>query len=205
MIGCPDAWAACKGVIARERGEFDGAEELFDGPADRRGAGRPGDRELDPGQPSVLLAIRGDPDAASGSPANCELTDGWATSSRRPGRWSTSASCGWPPGTKRGRSTRSSAAERLYREAMGDGGEAEAWRAALRAEALGGVGRIEEGDGVRVGGHVAHERDALVTAAGTAWRWGGHAPTLGRDGAPAWLSTSGGCRGAGPARRLAPG
>ena len=35
-------------------------------------------------------------------------------------------------------------AERLYREAMGNGGEMEAWRGGLRAEALRGVGRIEE-------------------------------------------------------------
>jgi hypothetical protein len=36
-------------------------------------------------------------------------------------------------------------ADRLYREAMGDGGEAEAWRDALIAEALTGAGRATEG------------------------------------------------------------
>ena len=36
-------------------------------------------------------------------------------------------------------------ADRLYRQAMGDGGEAETWREALIAEALVGVGRVPEG------------------------------------------------------------
>ena len=35
-------------------------------------------------------------------------------------------------------------AERVYRDAMGDGDEMEAWRAGVRAEALRGVGRLEE-------------------------------------------------------------
>ena len=35
--------------------------------------------------------------------------------------------------------------DRLYREAMGNGGEAEAWREAMIAEALVGVGRVPEG------------------------------------------------------------
>jgi hypothetical protein len=36
-------------------------------------------------------------------------------------------------------------AESLYREAMGGGGEAEAWRGALRSEALTRLGRVPEG------------------------------------------------------------
>ena len=35
-------------------------------------------------------------------------------------------------------------AERLYREAMDNGGEMEAWRTQMRAQALTGVGRTEE-------------------------------------------------------------
>jgi hypothetical protein len=35
--------------------------------------------------------------------------------------------------------------DRLYREAMGNGGEVEAWRSLLRARALLGLGRIQEG------------------------------------------------------------
>ena len=53
-------------------------------------------------------------------------------------------------------------AERLYRDAMGSGGEMETWRGGLRAEALLGVGRVEEAaDVARWASDVARERGML--------------------------------------------
>jgi tetratricopeptide (TPR) repeat protein len=53
-------------------------------------------------------------------------------------------------------------AERLYRGAMGDGGEMETWRGGIRAEALLGVGRAEEAvEAARAASEVAKERGML--------------------------------------------
>jgi hypothetical protein len=54
--------------------------------------------------------------------------------------------------------------DRLYREAMGKGGEAEAWREALIAEALVGVGREQEAlSRAERAVNVARERGILWT------------------------------------------
>jgi tetratricopeptide (TPR) repeat protein len=53
-------------------------------------------------------------------------------------------------------------AERLYLDAMGNGGEMEAWRAALRAQALVGVGRTDEAISLATeASEIARERGML--------------------------------------------
>ena len=80
-------------------------------------------------------------------------------------------------------------AERLYREAMGSGGEMEAWRAAIRAEALIGVGRTEEAiELAEWASEIApRARHALVAAAGAAGAGAAAPPRAAR--APARRST----------------
>ena len=82
------------------------------GPADRGGAGRPRDRELDPRQPrhaawrcgATSIRPSGSPCGTTSSPSV------WGTSSRGCGRWSTSGWCGWSAGRRRTPSRLSSAA-----------------------------------------------------------------------------------------------
>jgi tetratricopeptide (TPR) repeat protein len=53
-------------------------------------------------------------------------------------------------------------AERLYLDAMGNGGEMEAWRAGLRAQALAGVGRTDEAIALATeASQIARERGML--------------------------------------------
>jgi class 3 adenylate cyclase/tetratricopeptide (TPR) repeat protein len=148
VIGCPYAWATmAKAIIRRDRGELEAGEELFER------ALRIADEQSDPetaswarGNLASLLAMRGDLDAALGlAKRNCELTERlgdvfsrhWALFQLGFVRLARGEAEGALDSLERG--------DRLYREAMGTGGEAEAWREALIAEALIGVGRVREG------------------------------------------------------------
>ena len=77
VIGCPYGFALqFKGVIARERGELDRADELFD--AGLRIAAEHGDPETESwtrGQKAILAGLRGEPDALAQAERNFELTD----------------------------------------------------------------------------------------------------------------------------------
>ena len=117
------------------------------GPADRGRAGRPRDRELDPRQPRHPPGGRGATSTRPwGSPCGTTSSpSASATSSRDAGRWSTSGCVRLERGDAEGALDAFERGDRLYREAMGKGGEAEAWREALIAEALVGVGRVPEG------------------------------------------------------------
>ena len=147
ILGSPTAWAVMgKGMVRRERAQFDEAEELFE---------RALQLTIDEDDPETaswvrsnqagLRAVRGDTDGALAlARRNCELTE------RLGDVFSRSlalANLAWAEiaGERYEEALASiEEAERLYREAMDNGGEMEAWRAQMRAQALTGAGRSEE-------------------------------------------------------------
>jgi adenylate cyclase len=165
VIGCPYAWCLmAKAVIRRDRAEFDAGEELS-GSALRIAAeqGDPETASWTRGNLAALLAARGDLDEALGlAQRNYELTERLGDVFSR--HWAlvylgfvhleredAKAALDY---LERG--------DRLYREAMGNGGEAEAWREAMIAEALLGVGRVPEArERAEHATAVAHERGLL--------------------------------------------
>jgi class 3 adenylate cyclase/tetratricopeptide (TPR) repeat protein len=147
VIGCPYAFALqFKGVIRRERRQFEEAEELMD--AALRIAAEQGDPETESwtrGQMALLLSARHEADRALAlAQRNYELTDRLGDVFSR--TWSLNTLC-WArlhAGDADGALDAIEGSERMYREAMGSGGEAEAWRAALHALALLGTDRVPE-------------------------------------------------------------
>jgi tetratricopeptide (TPR) repeat protein len=147
VLGCPYAWAMMgKGILRRESAEYEAAEELFQQAL--RIAAEQGDSETESwtrGNLAMLLAIRDDLDPALGlALRNYELTERlgdvfsrvWALINLGIVRLARGEAQDALEALERG--------DRLYREAMGKGGEAEPWREALIAEALVGVGRAPE-------------------------------------------------------------
>ncbi len=148
VIGCPCAWALmAKAVILRDSGEFDAGEKLSEKAL--RIANEQGDPETASwtrGNLAVLLAMRGDLDAALGlAQRNCELTERLGDVFSRHWALFYLGFVRLERGDAEGALDSLERSDRLYREAMGTGGEAEAWRDALIAEALVGVGRVSEG------------------------------------------------------------
>ena len=161
VIGCPYAFALhFKGVLARERMEFDRADELFD--AGLRIAAEHGDPETESwtrGQKAILADLRGEPDALAQAERNLELTDRLGDIFSRTWALVYVSFVRLDIGDAAGALKAIERAEDIYREAMGGGGEAEAWRAALRAQALVRVGRTEEGlKEAERAATIAHER-----------------------------------------------
>jgi tetratricopeptide (TPR) repeat protein len=147
VIACPVAWALmAKGILSRDRGELKEAMELYERAI--RLAAEQGDPETESwtrGNQVIAHAFRGE--VAEGlalAQRNYELTDRlgdvfsrtWALANLGIGRIYAEDFEGALEALERG--------ERIYREAMGKGGEAAAWRAAFRAEALLGLGRTAE-------------------------------------------------------------
>ena len=165
ILGCPVAWAVGgKAISYRERGEFDEAERHVErGIRIAEEQGDPETLSWNMGTKALLLSMRGETDAGVAmARRNYEQTE------RLGDVFSRSLALGNLGGTQLAAGDYSSAldsleeAERLYREAMDVGGEMEAWRAAVRAQALIGVGRAEEGAEIAewaVG--VARERELL--------------------------------------------
>ena len=147
VIGCPYAFAIhFKGVILRERGQFERADELFDEAL--RIAEARGDPETEcwtRGQKALLASARGEPDALRLAERNFELTERLGDVFSRTWALVYVAFVRLDIDDPAGALEAIERAESLYREAMGGGGEAEAWRGALRAQALTRVGRTEEG------------------------------------------------------------
>jgi adenylate cyclase len=148
IIGSPVAWATmAKGLVMRERGELEQAEAQFN--TALRIATEEGDPEIASwtrSNQALMLAMRGELDAALAlARRNCELTE------RLGDVFSRSLALSNLGGTQIAASDYAGAldsleeAERVYRAAVSDGDEMETWRAGLRAEALVGVGRAEEG------------------------------------------------------------
>jgi adenylate cyclase len=147
IMGCPVAWAVGgKAIACRERGEYEEAERHLERAI--RIAEEQGDPETTSwhlGSKALLMTMRGEADAGVlMARRNCEETE------RMGDVFSRSLALGNLGATQLAAEDYAAAldsmeeAERLYREAMDVGGEMETWRAALRANALSGVGRGEE-------------------------------------------------------------
>jgi class 3 adenylate cyclase/tetratricopeptide (TPR) repeat protein len=147
ILGSPTAWAVMgKGMVRRERGQYEEAEELFERALQLTV------EEDDPETASWvrsnqagLRALRGDVEGGLAiARRNCELTE------RLGDIFSRSlalANLAWTQIAAKEHEdalTSIAEAERLYREAMDNDGEMAAWRAQMRAQALTGVGRAEE-------------------------------------------------------------
>jgi tetratricopeptide (TPR) repeat protein len=147
IIGCPVAWSLmAKALLKRDRGELDEALELSEHAL--RIATDQGDPETEGwtrGNQVVVHVYRDEIDKALAlAERNYELTERlgdvfsrtWALVNLGIARIYAEDFEGGLDALDRG--------ERLYRDAMGKGGEAEAWRAAFRAQALLGLGRNAE-------------------------------------------------------------
>jgi class 3 adenylate cyclase/tetratricopeptide (TPR) repeat protein len=148
VIGCPVAWAlGAKAIVARERGEYERCEELLN--QSIRIAEELGDPETaswNHGTRALLLLAQGEADAAVvAAQRNFELTERMGDVFSRCLALSNLGSSQLAVEDFPGALATFEEAERVYREAMGNtGDEMQAWRAAERAEALRGVGRVEE-------------------------------------------------------------
>ncbi len=147
VIGNPFAWATmAKGLARRERGHLDEAEELF------RAALRIAEEQGDPevaswtrSNQALMLAIRGEPEAGVAlGRRNCELTERLGDVFSRSLALSNLGASQLAAGDAEAALEQLEEAERLYRAAIPGGDEMECWRAGMRAEALTGVGRVEE-------------------------------------------------------------
>ena len=154
VIGSPIAWATMgKAMIRRERGQLDEAEELFERAL--RIAEEDGDPEMvswTRGNVSLMLAMRGDTEAAIGlARRNCEETERLGDVFSRTIALANLGAVQLVAEDNAGAVESMESAERLYRGAMGNGGEMEAWRGAVRARALARLGRGEEAVEVATG------------------------------------------------------
>jgi class 3 adenylate cyclase/tetratricopeptide (TPR) repeat protein len=187
VVGCPVAWAySGKGLIRRERGEPEAAEELLSRAL--RIATEQGDPETASWTRSNLAslhALRGDVETGLAmARRNCELTEQLGDVFSRT---LAIANLGWVQ-LKAGECAAAlesfESAERIYREAMGNGGEMESWRASLRAEALTGVGRLEDAMELAEGAAaVAHERGMRWAVPGCLLALGRARAAAGQEGA----------------------
>jgi adenylate cyclase len=147
ILNTPLAWAEMgKGMALREQGDPDGAEPHFERALEISfEADDPETASWVRSNQAGLMALRGDVEGAlSVARRNCELTE------RIGDVFSRSlaiANLAWAHLAAEEYQEALDAiddADRTYREAMGIGGEMEAWRSQLRARALAGVGRNEE-------------------------------------------------------------
>ncbi|MFN8164341.1 MAG: adenylate/guanylate cyclase domain-containing protein [Solirubrobacterales bacterium] len=181
VIGSPVAWATMgKGLVERERGRLEEAEALFET------ALRIATEQDDPETASwtrsnlaLMLAMRGDVEAGVGlARRNCELTERLGDVFSRSLALANLGAAQLAAEDHAGALESLEAAESLYREAMDNGGEMESWRAALRAQALAGVGRTREAiELAEVASRIARARGMrwslplalLATARARAW------------------------------------
>jgi class 3 adenylate cyclase/tetratricopeptide (TPR) repeat protein len=164
VLGSPIAWGLMgKGMVRRERLEFDAAEELFER------ALASALEEDDPETASWIrsnqasLVIRRDPEAALAiARRNVELTDRLGDVFSRSLALSNLAWAQLIAEENEGALASIEESERLYREAMDNGGEMEGWRGQLRARALVQVGRVEEAlEVAEQAARVTREREML--------------------------------------------
>jgi adenylate cyclase len=147
VVDSPMAWALmARSVALRERDRGGKAEELLDE------ALRLADEHDDPetagwarGSKSLLIADRGEFEAALGlARRNCELTERLGDVFSRSTALTSLSYVQVVAGEHEEALATIERADRAYREAMGAGGETEAWRSTLRARALLGAGRTGE-------------------------------------------------------------
>jgi adenylate cyclase len=166
VVGSPIAWATVgKGMAERERGRLEAAEALSE--EGLRIATEDGDLETASWTRSNLaltLAMKGDVEGGLGLAwRNCELTERLGDVFSRTLALANLGAVQLTAEDYPAALDSIEAAESIYREAMGNGGEMEAWRAALRADALAGVGRAEEA--------IAVAESAAQIAAERGMRW----------------------------------
>ncbi len=165
VIASPIAWATMgKGLALRERGHIDEAEKLFN--TALRIATEDGDPETASWTRSnlaLMLAMRGETEAAVAlGRRNCELTERLGDVFSRSLALANLAGSHLAAGEYTEALEAIEEAEQVYRGAMDNGGEMEAWRAAIRAEALIGVGRVEDAvELARWASEIARERGML--------------------------------------------
>jgi class 3 adenylate cyclase len=149
IVGCPMAWAhGIKAIACRERGEFEECERLLR--KSLRLAEAAGDLETTSWNRStqgLLYAMRGEASAGVAvGRRNCETTERLGDFFSRSLAIANLGAAQLVAEDFAGALESLEEAERLHREALGGGDEQEGWRAALRAEALTGVGRAEEAE-----------------------------------------------------------
>jgi len=147
ILGCPVAWAKMgKGMVLRESGRLDEAEAMFD--AALRIAAEHGDPETESwtrGSMVMVHLYRGAIDEAMAlAQRNFELTDRLGDVFSRTWAFVYLALARIQSGDFESGLAAIERGDRLFREAMRAGGEAEAWRGTIRAEALLGLGRLGE-------------------------------------------------------------
>jgi class 3 adenylate cyclase/tetratricopeptide (TPR) repeat protein len=166
VLGSPVAWSLMgKGMVRRERLEFEEAGELFDR------ALRIALEDDDPETASWirsnqagLLAMRGEAEAGLAvARRNVELTDKLGDVFSRTLALANLAWTQVNAGDAEGALDSLDESERLYREAMGNSGEMGPWRAQMRSQALRELGRFEEATEVAEG--------AAETALGRGMMW----------------------------------
>jgi class 3 adenylate cyclase/tetratricopeptide (TPR) repeat protein len=148
MVGSPRAWGlTAKSVALQERGQLEQAERLLDEAL--REAGERGDPEAESwslGTKSSNLADRGEIEAALAlARRNCELTERLGDVFSRSMALSSLSFVHLEAGEHAAALEAIDHSDSIYREGMDSGGESEGWRATLRARALVGLGRGEEG------------------------------------------------------------
>jgi class 3 adenylate cyclase/tetratricopeptide (TPR) repeat protein len=147
IIGSPVAWAfGAKAIVRREHEEFEECERLLDrGLQIAEEQGDPDTASWNRGSKAMLLAMHGDPRAGVAvGQRNRELTERLGDVFSRSLALMNLGTAQLAAEDYAGALDSFEEAERLHREAMDGGDEQEAWRAAVRAEALTGVGRPEE-------------------------------------------------------------
>jgi class 3 adenylate cyclase/tetratricopeptide (TPR) repeat protein len=184
IIGCPVAWGIMvKGLLRRERGDLDAGLKASDEAL--RIAAEHGDPETESwtrGMKIMTLDLMGDIDEALAlAHRNYELTERLGDVFSR-----TWALCylGFARIYKQdfeGAVTALEEAERIYRSAMGRGGEAQGWRGALRAEALLGLDRVPEALAIAEEASAASHRDGMLWAHARAARILGRARAAAGD------------------------
>jgi class 3 adenylate cyclase/tetratricopeptide (TPR) repeat protein len=148
VIASPRAWArTALGLARRERSDVDAAERLIDEAiAEAHGRGDLVVESWALGSKAEVLADRGETEAALAlALRNRELTDRLGDVFSQTLTLTLLSYIRMEAGEWEAAIEDVERADREYRAAMGSGGETEAWRFTLRARALLGAGRVEEG------------------------------------------------------------
>ncbi|HEX3041192.1 MAG TPA: adenylate/guanylate cyclase domain-containing protein [Solirubrobacterales bacterium] len=164
VLGSPIAWGLMgKGMVRREKLEFEEAEELFERALEAAVEAEDAETASWIRSNQASLVIRRDPEAALAiARRNCELTDRLGDVFSRSLALSNLAWALLIAEENEAALESIEESERLYREAMDNGGEMEGWRGQLRARALVLVGRTDEGlEVAEEAARVARERGML--------------------------------------------
>jgi len=164
VLGSPIAWGLMgKGMVRREKLEFEQAEELFERALEAALEEEDAETASWVRSNQASLVIRRDPEAALAiARRNCELTDRLGDVFSRSLALSNLAWAQLIAEENEAALEAIEESERLYREAMDSGGEMEGWRGQLRARALVLVGREDEAlEVAEKSARIARERGML--------------------------------------------